>query len=115
MVLMVDFTNWAAYAGGQLARAAVKEKRAEAALNMAQARAAVAARAEKSVSAQKAAAAADPDVQHATEALTEAYAMRKALEAVHDGLEAKSRVVSRDLTRRTAMRDMENRSGKWSA
>lgn len=113
MALMVDFTNWATYAGGQLAVAAVEEKHAEAELAMAQARAAVAAREEKSVSAQKAAAAADPRVQQATKALTEAYAMRKSLEAVHGGLEAKARVVSRDLTRRTGMRDMENRSEKW--
>lgn len=113
MALMVDLTNWGAYAAGQLAKAAVAEKHAEADLAMAQARAAVAARGEKSVSAQKAAAAADPEVQEATERLTEAYALRKSLEAVHGGLEAKAKVVSRDLTRRTGMHSAENRAGKW--
>lgn len=113
MALLVDFTNWAGYAAGQLALAAVAEKEAESDLAMAQARAAVAARGEKSVSAQKAAAAADPDVQEATTRLTEAYALRKTLEAVHGGLEAKARVVSRDLTRRTGIFSTENRAGKW--
>jgi hypothetical protein len=113
MGLMVNLTNWAAYAAGQLARAAVAEKHAEADLAMAQARAAVAARGEKSVSAQKAAAAADPEVQEATDRLTEAYALRKSLEAVHGGLEAKAKVVSRDLTRRTGLSATEHRAGKW--
>lgn len=113
MALMVNFTNWAAYAAGQLAQAAVEEKHCESDLAMAQARAAVAARGEKSVSAQKAAAAADPDVQEATERLTEAYALRKSLEAVHGGLEAKAKVVSRDLTRRTGMHSTDSRAGKW--
>lgn len=114
MGLMVALTNWAAYAGGALSQAAVTEKEAEAQLAMAQARAAVAAKAEKSVAAQKAAAADDPYVREATAALTEAYAMRKTLEAVHAGLEAKARVVSRDLTRRTGMRDTEQRVSRWS-
>lgn len=113
MSLMVSLTNWAAYAGGRLAIAAVDEKDAEHRLLMASAQAAVKARGEKSVAAQKAAAAADPDVQEATEALTNAYALRKVLEAVHAGLESKAKVVSRDLTRRTGMRDMEGRAGKW--
>lgn len=115
MGLMVDFTNWAAYAGGQLAQAAIAEKHAEADLAMAQARAAVAARGEKSVAAQKAAAAADPAAQDAAERLTEAYALRKSLEAVHEGLKAKAAVVSRDLTRRTGINSAENRAGKWGA
>lgn len=114
MGLMVALTNWAAYAGGQLSQAAITEKAAEARLAMAQARAAVAARAEKSVAAQKAAAADDPEVRQATAELTEAYALRKTLEAVHAGLEAKARVVSRDLTRRTGARDTEARVGRWS-
>lgn len=115
MSLMVALTNWTAYAGGQLSLAAVAEKEAEALLSMAQARAAVGARAERSVAAQKAAAAADPAVRQATAALTDAYAMRKTLEAVHAGLEAKARVVSRDLTRRTGIRDAENRTARWAA
>lgn len=115
MGLMVALTNWTAYAGGQLAIAAVQEKEAEARLAMAQARASVSARGEKSVAAQKAMAADDPEVRQATAALTEAYATRKLLEAVHSGLEAKARVVSRDLTRRTGMRDTETRAGKWAA
>lgn len=113
MQLMVQLTNWAAYAGGELAQAAIAEKEADARLSMAQARAAVAASGAKSVAAQKAAAADDPEVRAAQAALTEAYAMRKALEAVHSGLEAKAKVASRELTRRTGSRDLENRAGKW--
>jgi hypothetical protein len=115
MGLMVDLTAWASYAAGQLAIAAIAEKEAEAELSMAQARAAVEAKGAKTVAAQKAEAAADPEVRAATARLTEAYAMRKALEAVHGGLEAKGKVASRELTRRTGTRDIENRVGKWAA
>ncbi|MFJ1700363.1 hypothetical protein ACIOHC_35830 [Streptomyces sp. NPDC088252] len=113
MSLMVDFVNWTTYAGGQLAIAAVNEKECESHLAIAQARAAVAARTEKTVAAQKAMAADDPEVQEATAALTEAYARRKILESVHAGLEAKGKVISRELTRRTGTSSLENRSGKW--
>lgn len=113
MSLMVDFVNWTTYAGGQLAIAAVNEKECEGHLAIAQARAAVAARTEKTVAAQKAMAADDPEVQEATAALTEAYARRKILESVHAGLEAKGRVISRELTRRTGTSSLENRTGKW--
>lgn len=115
MNLMVDFVNWAAYAGGQLAIAAVAEKECEDRLATAQAKAAVAAKAEKTVAAQKAVAADDPEVQAATQALTDAYARRKILESVHAGLEAKGKVISRELTRRTGTSAMENRTGKWAA
>lgn len=115
MILMVDFVNWQSYAAGQLALAAIAEREAEADLTMAQARAAVSAKSSRTVAAQKAQVADDPAVRTATDALTDAYAMRRALEAVHGALEAKGRVVSRDLTRRTGMRDMESRAGKWAA
>ncbi|MFH9606826.1 hypothetical protein [Streptomyces sp. NPDC017448] len=110
---MVDFVTWTSYAGGQLAIAAVNEKECESQLAIAQARAAVAARSEKTVAAQKALAADDPAVREATTALTHAYARRKILESVHAGLEAKARVISRELTRRTGTSSLENRTGKW--
>jgi hypothetical protein len=110
---MVDFTNWGAYASSQLAMATIKEREIEAQLSMAQAEAAVKARNAKTVAAQKFLIADDPAVRKATDDLTEAYALRKALEAVYGGLEAKNKVVSRDLTRRTGMRDMEIRAAKW--
>lgn len=115
MALMVDLTNWTAYAGGQLAVAAIQEREAEADLAMAQARAAVQAKTAKTVAAQKALTADDPAVRRATASLTDAYALRRALDAVYAGLEAKARVVSRDLTRRTGMRDLESRTGRWAA
>lgn len=112
---MAAYTNWASYAGGQLSIAAVNEREAEGHLTMAQARAAVAARTEKSVAAQKARAADDPEVQRAAGALTLAYAVRKTLEAVYADLEAKGRVVSRDLTRRVGAKDVEARTSRWTA
>lgn len=114
MGLMVALTNWLSYAAGELSMAAIAEREAEGVLAMAQARAAVAARAEKSVAAQKAAAADDPAVREALADLTEAYSWRKALEGVHAGLDAKARVVSRDLTRRTGARDMDSRAARFS-
>lgn len=113
MLHMGAYTVWADYAGGQLSLAAVEEKEAEAELAWACAQAAVAAKAEKSVAAQKAAAASDPAVRDATALVLHSYALRKVLEAVHAGLEAKARVVSRDLTRRTGARDVENRSARY--
>lgn len=111
--LLVDFTNWSSYASGQLALAAIDEKEAEANLAMAQARAAVAAKGEKSVAAQKAAAADDPDVREATACVLDTYALRKVLEAKYSELDSKAKVTSREITRRTGTRDIENRSGKW--
>lgn len=113
MELMVGLTAWAAYAGGELARAHIHEREAEQELSLAQAKAAVAARAEKSVAAQKARAADDDDVRAATRTVTAAYARRKYLESVHAAFESKARLVSRELTRRTAMRDTEHRTEKW--
>lgn len=111
---MVAFANWGAYAAGELALAAADEDAAKGVLALAQARAAVAARTEKSVTAQKALAADDPAVRTAMSDLTDAYAWRKALEAVYAGLDSKKGVVSRDLTRRTGTRDMDNRAARFS-
>lgn len=114
MQLLVSLTNWAAYARGQLALASIEEQDAEGTLALAQARAAARARGERTVAAQKAVAADDPAVHAAMAVVAQAYGDRKGLEAVVDALEAKARVVSRDLTRRTGMRDTENRAAKWT-
>lgn len=112
--LMTTSANWLAYAGGQVALAEMEETEAEKLLAKAQARAAVLAKAEKTVAAQKAVAADDPRVQAAQQAVADAYAFRKGLEAVYSGMEVKGRVISRELTRRTGIRDVENRVGKWT-
>ncbi|MET9119992.1 hypothetical protein [Streptomyces sp. NPDC004528] len=115
MSLFVALTRWAEYAGTQLAAAAVDEKAAEAELERCKALAAVKAKHEKSVTAQKAAAASDEDVIDADETFREAYAVRKLTEAIYNGADRKSAVVSRELTRRVGRGDRESRANRWTA
>ncbi|WP_189764392.1 hypothetical protein [Streptomyces xanthochromogenes] len=108
-------TNWGEFAGTRLAQAAVDEKQAETDLDRCRAIAAVRAKTEKSVTAQKAAAAADPEVLACTDAYNAAYATRKLLESIYNGLTAKAAVVSRELTRRVGRHDRDNRAQRWSS
>ncbi|WP_159073492.1 hypothetical protein [Streptomyces sp. RTd22] len=115
MELFVELTRWEEYAGTQLAAAAIDEKDAESALERCKALAAVKAKNEKSVTAQKAAAASDDDVLEVDAEYREAYAVRKLTEAIHKGAERKAAVVSRELTRRVGRNDRESRATRWSA
>ncbi|WP_158812910.1 hypothetical protein [Streptomyces rimosus] len=114
MTLFVQMTTWAEFAGTRLAQAAVDEKQAETDLDRLRAIAAVKARTEKSVTAQKAAAAADPDVLAAVDTYNATYASRKLLDALYTGLTAKAAVVSRELTRRVGRHDRESRAQRWN-
>ncbi|MFD6934604.1 hypothetical protein ACFWAP_00415 [Streptomyces goshikiensis] len=91
------------------------EKDAEASLERCKALAAVKAKNEKSVTAQKAAAASDEDVVEADEEYRGAYAIRKLTEAIYNGADRKSAVVSRELTRRIGRNDREGRANRWNA
>jgi hypothetical protein len=101
--LMNEVRAWSGYAAAELARAAVAERESEQYLEHVRARAAVRNRSEKSVAAQKAAAAADPDVQRATGDLNEAYAYRRLCEPITADYAATAALLSRELTRRTSV------------
>lgn len=115
MSTFVELTNWSEFAGTRLAQAAVDEKQAETNLDRYRAIAAVKAKSEKSVTAQKAAAAADPEVHEFMDTYNTAYATRKLLESIYNGLNAKAAVVSRELTRRVGRNDRESRAQRWSS
>jgi hypothetical protein len=114
MQLLSELTRWAEYAGVEAAACAIEERACEAALERTRARAAISARGEKSVTAQKAAAAADPDALAADDELLVAYARRKLIDAILAGAERSAAVVSRELTRRVGRHDREVRSNKWA-
>jgi hypothetical protein len=77
--------------------------------------AAVKAKNEKSVTAQKAAAASDEEVLDADAEYRKNYAVRKLTEAIYSGADRKAAVVSRELTRRIGRSDRESRVTRWSA
>ncbi|MEW1675598.1 hypothetical protein ACJ6WD_11115 [Streptomyces sp. VTCC 41912] len=77
--------------------------------------AAVKAKNEKSVTAQKAAAASDEDVLAADDDYRHTYAVRKLTEAIYSGADRKAAVASRELTRRIGRSDRESRAQRWAA
>jgi hypothetical protein len=105
MDLLVMFTRWADYSGGQLAVADVDERYADAYVDQLKARGLVetyeadgpkkggvtAARAGKQL---------DPVYQEAVQDKLNAYARRKLLAARHEAFERDAAVVSRELSRR---------------
>ena len=107
--------RWVAYAGGQLALAAVDEKEAEAELDVRRARVLIAGKSERSVSAAKARADEAPEVVEARKSLNVVYAVRKLTETVYDALERDVFLVSRELTRRMGRMDKEIRYNKFTA
>lgn len=113
MALFRELTEWTCYAATQLADAWSDERQEEQAVALAVARAAVMAKTEKTVAAQKAVAAADPDVRDAEERLLHKSAYRRALEAVYNNCERRGQLVSRELSRRIARVDRAGRANRW--
>lgn len=113
MGLFRELTEWSCYAASQLADAWNRERAAEQDVTVASARAAVLAKMEKTVAAQKAVAAADPHVRRAEGALLMTSAYRRALEAVTSNCERRAQLVSRELSRRIAGTDRAARSTRW--
>jgi hypothetical protein len=113
MGLFTELTEWSCYAASQLADAWSRERSAEQDLAAAVAQAAVRARTERTVAAQKAVVAADPLVQDEEEALLKISALRRALEAVNANAERRAQLISRELSRRIARRDRDARQQRW--
>lgn len=115
MNLYNRLVNWAGYAGGEVARAAVKEKRAERALSRVETLYTIQYKSEKTVAATKALVAMEPDYQDAEDELDACFVYRKMVESVYSDCERKVSAASRELSRRLARRDTENRNSKMNA
>lgn len=113
MSLFRELTEWSCYAAAQSADAWNRERAAEQHVAGAVARAAVLAKTEKTVAAQKAVAAADPAVREAESELLNASAYRRVLDAVTNNAERRTQLVSRELSRRIASTDRTSRSARW--
>lgn len=114
MNLYNRLVNWAGYAGGEVARAAVDEKRAERALSRVETVYTVQYKSEKTVAATKARVGLEPEYQEAEDKLDSCFAYRKMVEFVYSDCERKVSAASRELSRRLARRDTEGRNGKMN-
>lgn len=113
MRLFRDLMGWQKYLGTQLALAEVDEKYATRRLNRAESDAVINAEG-KSVTEKKAAAKSSPFLVEAVEELDDAYAYRKLVESLHDGVEKDTFLCSRELSRRLGTRDRESRDARYT-
>lgn len=105
MDLFVQFTQWNDHLSGIRAVAVINEREAERALDTREAQLMLAAWAEGSkqtVTLQKAALAANPEIVSLKDEVDTKYAYRKIIETRAETVERDSQVVSRELTRRTS-------------
>lgn len=115
MSLYNRLVNWAGYAGGEVARATVEEKKAERALSRVETHYTVEYKSEKTVAATKARVALEPEYQEAEDQVYTCFACRKVVESIYADCERKASAASRELSRRLARRDTENRNNKMNA
>ena len=114
MDLLVDFTNWTGYAGYQVALNEIAERKAERNLQRVFDRYSIVHKKEKTVAATKAMVQQEEEYLDAEDAVELAYAITKLSKSEYTHLEAASKVVSRELSRRISRRDLENRADKYS-
>lgn len=114
MSLYGRMVAWSKYAAGRFAVAEVVEKATEDALAKAHAAAIVGGK-ERTATAAKARAADDPAVTAARSRQTDAYALRKLTGVVAEASERDARFLSRELTRRTGIGDINRRNDRWNA
>jgi hypothetical protein len=112
MELFRKLNHWGKYLGLQLAAAQVDERWADWTVEKIQAFAQIANKTEKNVTVMKALAFEDPDFIKAKEEQIAAYAYRKSVEAVYNGVERDHTQVSRELTRRLSRGDRERRANR---
>jgi hypothetical protein len=113
MARFAALTEWTCYAAAQLAMAKGEQREGQAAVRAATALAMSKVTGERTVSGRKAAAAADPDVREAEDQLDRDTNLVEALEMVHENAKSRAQFMSRELSRRIAMRDTQNRNDKW--
>jgi hypothetical protein len=114
MRLLAQYTVWGEYAASIVVRYAIEEEHLAAVLDRERASCALRHQDHKSVTAQKAAVAADPAVHDLEDDHQGARAKRKFAEVVMNGTERKASVISRELTRRVGRHDREARTSRWN-
>lgn len=114
MALLAELSAWTDYAAGIVAEHQIDEERATADLERERAEASLRHGGQKSVTAQKAAAIADPQVRELDDAYQSVRARRRLVEVVRDSAERRAAVVSRELTRRVGRHDREARNSRWN-
>lgn len=114
MALFAELSAWTDYAAGVVAECQIDEEHAAARLDQERAEAALRHTSEKSVTAQKNAALADPGVRDLDEQLQLTRARRRLTEVVRDAADRRAAVVSRELTRRVGRHDRDARSARWN-
>lgn len=115
MELYVSFTNWTGYAGYMVAKAEIDERKAERFLQRVFDRYSIIHKKEKTVAATKAMVQQEPEYLDAEDAVDVAYAVAKLTKSQYTHLEACGKTVSRELSRRLARRDNENRGDAYAA
>jgi UTP-glucose-1-phosphate uridylyltransferase len=118
MDLFVMFTAWNDHLSGAVAVAAIEERQAQRATDMAEAKAMLAnwkGGTGDRVAIAKAQIAVDPAVVALHEDLDEKHAFRKLVEVLAQNVERDSAVVSRELTRRTAGDNFKTRGRRFQA
>lgn len=108
------FISWAGYAGGELATAIIDERKAERQLSRTETFFSVQYKTEKTVAATKARVQQEPEYQEAEDAVDYAFARKKVLETLYNHYEKCAAACSRELSRRLARRDVENRNDKYN-
>lgn len=116
--LLVKFTRWADYSGGQLAVADVDERFADAYLDKLKAMGLVETYEDEGpkkggVTRARAGKTLDPVYQEAVQDKLNAYARRKLLSARHEAFERDAAVVSRELTRRVERDPSQRRTARY--
>ena len=114
MDLLVDFTNWTGYAGYQVALNEIAERKAERNLQRIFDRYSIVHKKEKTVAATKSMVQQEPEYLDAEDAVELAYAVTKLSKSEYSHLEAASKVVSRELSRRISRRDLDNRTERFT-
>jgi hypothetical protein len=112
MGLFGTFTQWTCYAAHELTVA--RHSLREAAYQVTYRTAVAQARStDKTVAAKKATAQIDPDVLDAQRTHDQEQGMVDALEMVHENARMRTQFLSRELSRRIASRDTDQRASKW--
>jgi hypothetical protein len=113
MELLSEFTSWTGYAGYQVAEASIEVRMATRWLQAVSDKYTVQKKA-KTVAETKALVALEPEVQEADYSLMVAESFAERVKAIYTHLEACSKTVSRELTRRTSRANVEERNGKYN-